>query len=1327
MHFAKVNVRIAEACFLFIIIASLICLTAFSRTEQGENFKLTLTGSKTWTLSYGIGDASGLARLGASAYQISLDQSLAVDIEGEALSVLTITAHFNDQESASMQKLTIELDTDHLKGILGDFSLTGQQAFAVYNKKLKGLRLDYLRDETILTGVVSQIEGVSESQTFTGSTGHGEVMYAASYPDTPWISKPYQTNIAGLYAYPLSSTFVADFSEVYLEFVTTDELKALLANYGLGYLYDGITSSPTTDVSEGSFSVVTDQDGIDNLVLKSDPKALLRKYLMSAISTFNSENDLFDSDDYKTYPFSTGSDYELSFLSLFTEHVNLKVDEDAYPISDSVRKRFYYLGKSDIMEDSISVEVSLGGKAFKDISEPEFASYSVYAYEDQGIVEFNFPSSFFASTDSAVRVSFDYSISGDVFNLGLSVVPESEKVYLNGELLVRDTDYSIDYDTGLLVLFTKVGDKDTIRIDYERSRGGLGSSTEYTRNLYGAMLTLPVSPSLTLDLSLLQAADSITSSENLESMHTMPNTHTVSGVAGNIKLDGFSAHFTAGYNNNVFPFDDNLRLNMPNKISSILFADDYTILASLNGISVHYQDEWTSYSAASGLSASCVYATERYGDDILFGTSSGLSKLNLIGEAPFDQVSNWQRYYTEDGLPNVAVHALLVNEGILYVGTEGGLAVAPADSLDDPESYTTYDSDVFSTIYSLAVNGGRLYVGTDNGLYILNLDEGGFEKVVGTAEDRINGLLSINGNLYVATSSGLGVIEGSKVAISWIFKGGPVYVVCLQDGEILFGTNNGLYKGDNIVPETEGIAVTAIGVNADGDMWVGSRADSEYYMKAWVIEDGTSTQFDNYDLLLDGRDNYRFKDIPASDHTDQGVLVRASFNRSLESYSLSGSFQSVQPTFTSIGSESRSDSTGWSLNGRFYIADGVDLVVSHSFYEMDFISGDPRNESENKASVSLDLGVNVDLSVSQNLVNDDFFAAGFETTTHAYTLAFSDKLLSDSLSVSIDWRDAFYGGNEERSTQRNNRLSGSFDWSITPELRIRGSWARPVNFAESGASGSENWSLTGKVKHYFTGLSTSFGYTLDSKRGLADQKAELTQSANLDLRPNAFSILACRLTPRLALEANQEAGTITVGGQASLQAKVSDFSANSSVGRDVSGYGEDRVQIKDRISASLAYTGIPELSPNVAFTQNASKVTYRGESRGTTTRTLTGSLSWTPPDGSRDTLRVSARSSSGSSQTNDLTLSLNNTYTLSVDPFPEGVLYQPVGIRVYVDGGYSSSQKKQDISLSVETSANLTISETWQASLTGSYLTGTKTDDELYNSLLLELFIAARF
>jgi len=88
---------------------------------------------------------------------------------------------------------------------------------------------------------------------------------------------------------------------------------------------------------------------------------------------------------------------------------------------------------------------------------------------------------------------------------------------------------------------------------------------------------------------------------------------------------------------------------------------------------------------------------------------------------------------------------------------------------------------------------------------------------------------------------------------------------------------------------------------------------------------------------------------------------------------------------------------------------------------------------------------------------------------------------------------------------------------------------------------------------------------------------------------------------------------------------------------------------------------------------------------------------------------------------------VNNSYTFSTDPFPKGTLYQPIGVRIDLDGSYASQSQTPDINLSLKTSADLTLSETWQTSLSASYLTGTKRDGNLYNSLLFELFVSARF
>ena len=382
---------------------------------------------------------------------------------------------------------------------------------------------------------------------------------------------------------------------------------------------------------------------------------------------------------------------------------------------------------------------------------------------------------------------------------------------------------------------------------------------------------------------------------------------------------------------------------------------------------------------------------------------------------------------------------------------------------------------------------------------------------------------------------------------------------------------------------------------------------------------------------------------------------------------------------------------------------------------------------QNNASLSIDLGVHADLSISQGLVNDDFFKSGFDSNTITYAFALSDRLFSDAVSLALGWTDTLRNGIANSSTPRENRLSASADWQITPDISINGSWARPMSFSATRTSGSEKWTLSGDVRHSFTGLGTTLTYAIDGSRALTDENTRLTQTAKLDLRPNAFSISSLKLTPRFTLGGNDKGGTITLNGQANLRATVSDFSARATLGRDLSGYGEEREQTADRISLSLAYTGIPDLRPNISFTQNVNNVTYRRETRGSTSRTLTGTLTWSPKDGRRDTLRISARGSSGSAKEGNLTVTVNNSYTFSADPFPEGTLYQPIGIRIDLDGNYASRSQTPDMGLSLKTSADLTISETWQTSLSASYLTGTKSDGKLYNGLLFELFVAARF
>lgn len=1316
-----------QLAILVLLVAALLAtsLSALSISEEGQGFKATITGRKTFTLGYGIGSAVGLALTGASPYQLTLDQTLAVDITAEALSVLTLKAHFNDQEPPSMQSLTLYLDLGNLKGVFGDFSLSGTESFAVYNKKLKGIRLDYQIGDATLTGILSQIEGISESQTFVGRTAHAQVTFSATPPGQPWVEKPYRQNIAGLFAYPLSAPYIQGFSQVGLAFDPSAALQSLLSSYGLSYLYPAIQDTPSWDAPTGSFVVVSDD--AQTLVLKQEPRTLLRNKLQEAISTYNQDNDLTGT-DAKIYPFNEGTDYEIAFLDKLAQHVSLTVDEAAYPLSSGVQHRFYDLGHTDVKSGSLDVELSLDGQTFQPISDPDFADYATTLYATEGILEVAFPEDFFAHEKSAIRVDFDYAISGNVFMLGLSVVPGSEKVYLNGALLKRDVDYSIDYELGALALFKTVTDSDTIRIDYERYRGGLGGSAEYTRNFYGATLDLPVSSALSLQVSLLQAADNPTPlSADPETARTMPETHTVSGITGSLNLDGFTSQFTIGYNDDRFPFDDNLRKNLPNHVTAILTLPNTTFVASLAGLSVQEVGVWHDYGPSDGLSSSRIYAMMSTGSRVFFATSSGLTVLDLIGAAPLAQVSNWHRYSISNGLPNADARSVLVRDGVLWLGTAGGLARCPVSALDDPSSWTAYTTGGFAdlgTIRALAWHAGKLYLGTDDGLFAFDPTTETLNAVDGMSGAAVNALLTSGTTLYAATADGLCSFENGS-GPTWLVAGEAVTAVSHIDGTLWWGTATGLHS-DTGETKLDGWTVTALASSSNGTLWAGSRANTDDTFNAWRIGAAT-TAYDNTQLRLDGKDPARFADISPVGHTDRGMMAQWSFQRDYGNATLSGTFENLSPQFTAIGRLSRSDSIGWSVQGSARPADWISLKGSNSYHQLDRASDQPKSSLSNDVSMTLDLGPQVNLSFHQGATNDDPYAAGFDDGVLSYAFSASDQLFDKLLSLSLSWQDQFSWDSVADTRKRQNRLGAKASLQITPQISLSAGWGRPMTFA-TGAdpTGSETWNLSGNWSATFAIAQGKLSYSLDAQRSVPDGDFKTTQEAKLNMSFDPFDLASWRLTPGVTLTATNKEGLIGFDGQGTLRTALSPFAAQTTYNYKIAGIGQASTQINHRLSVSLSYTGVPDLQPSLSYSQNTSAVTYQGTARGTTNRNLTGALTWSPADGTRDRLSLSIRAVTQNEETT-LSANLHNTYSTSIAVFDPSVLAHPLGLRVDLDGQYQQAATGPTLSASVQGQADLTLSDTWSASFSADYLTGTQTEAGLYHSLFFQLTIAATF
>jgi len=1289
----------------------LVSLPAFAQ-KDGE-FNADISGHKTFTLRYGIGDPQGL---GQAPYQLELDQTLAVDVTAEALSILTLKAHFNDQEPPSMQSLTLYLHSGDLSGVFGDFSLSGKEAFAVYNKKLKGVRLDYqLPGGGKLTGVLSQIEGISESKTFIGHSARGEVTFSFSPPEKPWEAQPYTKSLNGLYHYRLSAPYIEGFSEVDLAFESSGDLQRLLTGYGLGYLYKTIADSPAEELQQAAFTVVSDQS--DYLLLLRTPQDLIRTRLLDYIKKYNESAGLTGKEK-KRYPLNPGTEYEKTFLNELAQLVSLTVDGTPYPLSSGGRHRFYFLGERNIKEGSVAVEVSIDGATFRPITDPDLSSYQASTFYKQGILEVEFPNAFFSGKKSAMRVSFSYSVSGNAYPLGLSIVPGSEKVYLNGKLLSRDSDYTIDYEVGMLILLVEVKDNDTIRIDYERARGGLGSSAEYSRNFYGVSLKLPVSDALSIEGSVLQAADSPTPLTDPEKVRTMPNTHTVSGIIGRVNLDGFTADFTVGYSDNRFPFDDNARVNLPNEINAIASAAGYTFFAHAAGVSVYHDGEWNLYTAADGLSANRVYAAEAVGDCIFFGTAGGITVLNLTGDSPLDRVENWRRYSTDVGLPNRAVHSLTIVDGVLWAGTEEGIVAVEIDGMDDPSSWKAYaDQDIvkLGTIRAVGVNGRIVYLGSERGLFAFDPDAATLTPLSGMNGVPVNSILVRDGTLYAASDLGLRAFKGG-VGTGWLVFGRPVYTVAVVDGSLWYGDEDGLHllSGEDVYSQ---LAVTAISPDGAGGVWAGTRADQDYKIEVVHIEDGSVEAYTSAETKIDGRDPGRFTDIPAASHTDRGGIARASFTRELGPFTLSGTFESISPQFTAIGRLGREDKTGWNFDAKADLDKNLSLAASHSYYLVDLSSDHPKRTLDNTASLSWEFGPTLSVSLNHELVDDDRGNPGFDSGKLDYGIGLSEKLFSDSLSLTLNWRDGFTWKTAASIVRRDTSLNLNAVLQVSQGLTLSGSFSRPVSFTDQrtgneSLSGNLNWSHP----FSFGTLATNYGITLDRPLGSAAFRRK--QDGKLNLRAGKFTIGDLSLRPVLTSTFQEKDGILTVGAGGTLTLGYSGLTTTTNYNHEISGLGKPREQVSDRLTLRFSYSGIPDLRPSITYTWNRSAVIYRGVAKQTVNQSLIGKISYRPKHGMSDELSFSLRTSARKGESS-LTGSLTNTFIYPVS--------ERISSRIVLNGRYTGTGARPQLNLSLRAGTDFTLSDTWSASFSTSYMTGFKSGGGLYNSLLLELTVTATF
>jgi hypothetical protein len=1304
--------------------------------EEESDFDVELEGRKTWSLSYGLGNAIGLATSGLAPGQLSLDQTLTVDVVGEALSILTIEAHYNDQMPETMQTLALYLDTERLDGGLGDFTFGSIPGFASYNKKMMGLQLEYLIGDAVLTAVVSKTQGVSESVIFVGKTAHAEIEYA-QYSDLE-SKEPasYRVNLEGLFAYPLEALYTEAFSSVHAQFSVSPSLRSVFSLYEVGYLYDAVITEPQLELKAYNYRVLDLDEQV--LLLQRAPTLLIRDWLRALIDEYN-EQILPEDGERKIYPFTAGTDYELAFLEAVAPFAQLVVDDILYPIGTAQQRRFYDLGHGDVRENSVSVQISTDGVVFETVPNFRLPDYEIVVHGEAGVIECLFPSSFYTAT-SRLRVNMDYVVSDGAFMLGLSMIPGSERVTLNSSPLERDIDYMIDYEVGLLFMLVELEDTDVLQVDYELYAGGLGSTSDYASYFYGLSLDLPLSESLRIQANILQLADMPGSAADAQSVRTMPNRHTIAGVQADLSLEDFTANVLIGYNEDRFPFDDNARISGTNRVNTVASGEGYVLFGHRGGLTVNDAGNWQTYGLESGLSSRTVQ-TVAFGDGVAYvGTDSGLTVISLDGSSPFDRAANWVRYFVDDGLPNANVTAVLVREGIAWVGTQDGLVSVPVAELDSYENWTQFDHDGFAAlppITALSGDENNIYIGTERGVYVYDVEGKRLQPMSGTDGYHINDLELANQTLYAASDRGLrGFRDGS--GMGWLVLGEPVTSIAYADDTLYYGLQTGLValdsSGASTLIDTWGISALT---SSDNGLWVGTQASETYELAVWQIAEGQK-KFAESTTGIPGVDPYAFSDSSADENTVTGWVTRGSFRRNADGYTISGVVETLPPTFRPIGSTRRVDNTGWTLSGDFSLGNAGSLRVDHDYRLSDQLGETPSTRMSNGLFLDWSVldGPEWQASIRQVEIDETDRLGDQNARELTMSVSTQETFFRDALRLVLSWdRFSFAADRWEEEWQRET-ISISVDWQLTQALSTDGKWSRPVRFIDETISGTEqlSWSWDWATSVGFADVDVE--YSTNWASSLFEDGGTWVHEAEARFDGESFQGFGWEFSPDLKLEGEYERSSADLHAEFVLRSEIEEFSLRSTLRGHLTELGRPVFNREGELSLNAKYSGFADLDLSMTYSGSRSAAVLAEATAPASSDSLIGRLIWTPEDGPRDEFSFSLRIKE-SETSRQVTASIDNAFTLNLSTtltrwlnVEDGTLtegYPIADLRLDSKAEYRGGTANPELTFSTTARVLLAMAPRWNVSFATTYQLGHKVTIGFYHSLALELTFAIEF
>ncbi|MCX8103673.1 MAG: hypothetical protein N3E42_04455 [Candidatus Bipolaricaulota bacterium] len=1343
------TVRTVTTLWLCLLMGLAVLVSAQEETPEEqppdeETLSVNYFGELGWTVKYGLGDSRELSRHGY-ANQVLFEQYIAltldagVQIDWPISGVLRVSAQLDNRKANNLQSFKLGYKAQTVEAAFEDFSMrAGSSDFVATDRLLKGLRFSWDISEAMqLAGKFARVEGISQVRIFRGNTSQQIVEFTLNDPERPWLEATYQRNLKGL-EYVQVRSYVPGFTAVSLHFELTPELRTLLTNYGLDYLIGIIEDDPEPEVAAELYDVIV-ENGSHTLVLKRPTLELLRDQIHTYITEYNDEHNLFD-ENAKEYPFGEGTDYEQGFLKNLSKLVRLSTPEETFSLESVKRGRFFYLGSESVKEETITIEIKRQG-TYLQVPDPDLPQFRFALFPDQGIIALDFPEEFFTNPQSAVRVTFDYTVPGGFYMLGLAVLQNSERVYLKREgeqdfkLLKRDQDYQIDYETGALLLlppYDALGDQDELKIEYELLRGGLGGAAEHQRVFMGLSYQWTPWPFFRLSLDALRAFDTPPSEENRDRLRTMPNTHSVLGLGAQLTLGDLTADLKLGYTENIFPTvpfsgahisHTNERLNQRNRvnvIAGLTFEGRRIMLfGHQNGLLVYDGSRWQEFTTKHGMSGRGVRGIAIQRNTVLLATELGLSLVKLDPGRPvlesLAKPINWKSFYSVDGLPHNETYDVLIDRsGTVWVGTRGGLARVSLTQITEKSAWKVFKKSTTPTLKSeaikrLASDGTQLYLGTDVGLMVYDPETEQFSEIAELRGQEILDLAASGTTVYVATARGIYELSNG-VGVGWRIADLKVHALAMQDTELWYGTEIGLFRLGSDAPIIQEYEITAIERNARSEqLWVGPRASALFEMPLWEIDaSGLVKARTQAETRLNGRDEFRFEDIPADKNTDHGWLVQLSAEYKLGSLEITALLEGITPQFLAIGQESRRDAQRLTLSASWPVSPSLSLAGDHVMSLAGgwrtFIITDTVRVSWKPWEAGPALSSTLALELTDRDLHDR--SVGFDMTKLTLNLKGDHKMdasgllpLAQEMTLGGTYDGLLTLARFGRSLL-DSKVGFTVGLALTPSLKLRGSvtLGDRITFGAQRLPGDSELSYTlGGDWQYNVGfgqLTTSYTRTTRLRAG----RGSLDENASLNMRFSDLTLSGIKLSPTLALSGRRTTsigstpptGTLTLTAEGrtpfSWQTLSGSLSTRHTFSTDVRSL---RDSLKHEITTSLAWALSPQLQPRLEL--------------GLTLDTLTH-----PTLGSKQTVRPRAR------------LSLDWTpatlWKTGADLFWQMTLSERERTTTFELGGRVSWDPLDELSLSFDARASLDLGRrdqrpisaaTWEMSIQGEYELGT--------------------